>query len=63
MRVPEGTFKPVFPPVSDEDKAKMLQVRDLAATILFVASMPASVCANEFLIRPTWNRAYTEGVL
>ena len=50
-------------PVSDEDKAKMLQVRDLAATILFVATMPASVCVNEILISPTWNRAYTEGVL
>jgi NADP-dependent 3-hydroxy acid dehydrogenase YdfG len=50
-------------PVADEDKAKMLQARDLAATILFVASMPASVCVNEILISPTWNRVYTEGVL
>ena len=25
---------------------------------LFVARMPASVCLNEILISPTWNRGY-----
>jgi NADP-dependent 3-hydroxy acid dehydrogenase YdfG len=39
-------------------KALMLQPRDLGETILFVARMPASVCVNEILISPTWNRAY-----
>jgi NADP-dependent 3-hydroxy acid dehydrogenase YdfG len=43
-------------PVSAEDRARMLQSDDLAETILFVARMPASVCVNEILISPTWNR-------
>lgn len=45
-------------PVSAEDQARMLQPGDLAQTILFVAQMPASVCVNEILISPTWNRGY-----
>jgi NADP-dependent 3-hydroxy acid dehydrogenase YdfG len=45
-------------PVSAEDQARMLQSDDLAHTILFVAQMPASVCVNEILISPTWNRSY-----
>lgn len=45
-------------PVSAEDQARMLQSEDLARTILFVAQMPASVCVNEILISPTWNRGY-----
>src|SRR4051812_3842901 len=49
-------------PVSPEDKARMLQAEDLADTILFVARLPASVCVNEILISPTWNRGYLEGV-
>jgi NADP-dependent 3-hydroxy acid dehydrogenase YdfG len=49
-------------PVSDADKAKMLQADDLGETILFVARMPAHVCLNEILISPTWNRSYAEGV-
>jgi NAD(P)-dependent dehydrogenase (short-subunit alcohol dehydrogenase family) len=49
-------------PVSDADKARMLQADDLGETILFVACMPAHVCLNEILISPTWNRSYAEGV-
>jgi NADP-dependent 3-hydroxy acid dehydrogenase YdfG len=49
-------------PVSDADKARMLQADDLGETILFVARMPAHVCLNEILISPTWNRSYAEGV-
>jgi NADP-dependent 3-hydroxy acid dehydrogenase YdfG len=49
-------------PVSDSDKARMLQGDDLGETILFVARMPAHVCLNEILISPTWNRSYAEGV-
>lgn len=45
-------------PVSAEERAKMLQAEDLADTILFVARMPASVCINEILLSPTWNRGY-----
>ena len=36
----------------------MIQPKDLGETIVFVARMPASVCVNEILISPTWNRAY-----
>lgn len=49
-------------PVSAEDKARMLQAEDLGELILFVARLPASICVNEVLISPTWNRGYIEGV-
>src|SRR5215217_600460 len=49
-------------PVTAEDKARMLQSEDLAETILFVARLPVTVCMNEILISPTWNRGYIEGV-
>ncbi|MBT3172646.1 MAG: oxidoreductase, partial [Rhodospirillaceae bacterium] len=45
-------------PVPEAVKARMLKPIDLGETILFVARMPASVCVNEILISPTWNRAY-----
>jgi NADP-dependent 3-hydroxy acid dehydrogenase YdfG len=45
-------------PVSPEERARMLQPRDLAETVLYVARMPATVCVNEILISPTWNRGY-----
>jgi NAD(P)-dependent dehydrogenase (short-subunit alcohol dehydrogenase family) len=49
-------------PVSPEDRARMLQAEDMGELILFVARMPASVCLNEILVSPTWNRGYLEGV-
>ena len=49
-------------PVTAEDKGRMLQSEDLADTILFVARLPATVCVNEILISPTWNRGYLEGI-
>jgi NADP-dependent 3-hydroxy acid dehydrogenase YdfG len=39
-------------PVSDERKSNMLQPEDLAATILFVASLPAHVSIPEIVITP-----------
>ncbi|MBV9113184.1 MAG: SDR family oxidoreductase [Hyphomicrobiales bacterium] len=45
-------------PVSDEDRAKMLQPEDLAETVIFVASLPRHVCISEILLAPTWNRGY-----
>lgn len=45
-------------PVPEAVKARMLKPIDLGETILFVARMPASVCVNEILMSPTWNRAY-----
>ena len=45
-------------PVPAAVKERMLKPIDLGEAILFVARMPASVCVNEILISPTWNRAY-----
>ncbi|MCH2658062.1 MAG: SDR family oxidoreductase [Dehalococcoidia bacterium] len=43
-------------PVSDEDKARILQSEDLGDLILFVAQQPPHVTLNEVLITPTYNR-------
>ena len=43
-------------PVSDEDKARLLQSEDLGELIRFVAEMPPHVTLNEILITPTYNR-------
>jgi NADP-dependent 3-hydroxy acid dehydrogenase YdfG len=45
-------------PPSDEDRARMLQPADLGDLVLYIASRPASVCINEIVISPTWNRMY-----
>ena len=45
-------------PVSDEDKAKMVQPDDCGEVIRFLAELPAHVCINELTISPTWNRGY-----
>jgi NADP-dependent 3-hydroxy acid dehydrogenase YdfG len=44
--------------LSDDVKAKMLKAEDVAEAIAFVACLPKSVCINEMLISPTWNRGY-----
>lgn len=43
-------------PVSDEDKARILQSDDLGDVILFVAQQPPHVNIDEILITPTYNR-------
>jgi len=43
-------------PVSDEDKARLLQSEDLGEVIRFVAQMPPHVTLDEVLITPTYNR-------
>ena len=43
-------------PVSDEDKARILQSEELGDLILFVAQQPPSVTLNEVLVTPTYNR-------
>ncbi|MEM7254583.1 MAG: SDR family oxidoreductase [Pseudomonadota bacterium] len=45
-------------PMSAEDRARMVQPEELGDTLLFVAQMPSSVCINELVISPTWNRGY-----
>ena len=45
-------------PVSKEERARMLQPEHLGDLIRYIAALPASVCMNEVLISPTWNRGY-----
>jgi NAD(P)-dependent dehydrogenase (short-subunit alcohol dehydrogenase family) len=45
-------------PVSDEDKARMLQSEGIGDLIRYIACLPSRVCLNDVLITPTWNRAY-----
>lgn len=45
-------------PPSAEDRAKMLQPKDLGNAIRWVAELPPNVCLNQLVISPTWNRIY-----
>jgi NADP-dependent 3-hydroxy acid dehydrogenase YdfG len=45
-------------PVSDDDKARMIQSEDMGEIILFVATRPKHIVLNEIIIGPTWNRGY-----
>jgi NADP-dependent 3-hydroxy acid dehydrogenase YdfG len=45
-------------PPSHEQRQRMLQPQDMAELILFIATRPATVCMNEVVISPTWNRMY-----
>ncbi len=46
-------------PVSEEDKARILQSEDLGALVLFVAQQPPHITLNEILVTPTYNRFAT----
>jgi NAD(P)-dependent dehydrogenase (short-subunit alcohol dehydrogenase family) len=45
-------------PVSAEERARMIQPEHMADLILYVAKLPATICMNEVVISPTWNRGY-----
>ena len=45
-------------PVSAEQRARMIQPEHMADLIVYVAKLPATVCMNEVVISPTWNRGY-----
>jgi NADP-dependent 3-hydroxy acid dehydrogenase YdfG len=45
-------------PVSVEDRARMIQPEHMADLIVYVAKQPPSICVNEVVISPTWNRGY-----
>jgi NADP-dependent 3-hydroxy acid dehydrogenase YdfG len=45
-------------PVSAEDKARMIQPEHMADLIVYIARQPATICLNEVVISPTWNRGY-----
>jgi len=44
--------------LAEDVKAKMLKSEDIGEAILFVARLPKTVCINELIISPTWNRGY-----
>jgi len=39
-------------------KEKMLKPEDVVEAIVFLARLPKTVCINELVISPTWNRGY-----
>ena len=45
-------------PVSEEERAKMVQPEDCGEVIRFLAQLPSHVCINDLTISPTWNRGY-----
>ena len=45
-------------PVSAQDRARMIQPEHMADLIVYVARQPPSICLNEIVISPTWNRGY-----
>jgi NADP-dependent 3-hydroxy acid dehydrogenase YdfG len=45
-------------PVPLEERARMIQPGHMADLILYVAKLPATICMNEVVISPTWNRGY-----
>ena len=45
-------------PVTPEERARMIQPEHMADLILYVAKLPPTICMNEVVISPTWNRGY-----
>jgi NAD(P)-dependent dehydrogenase (short-subunit alcohol dehydrogenase family) len=45
-------------PVSPEDRARMIQPEHMADLIVYIARQPPTICLNEVVISPTWNRGY-----
>jgi NADP-dependent 3-hydroxy acid dehydrogenase YdfG len=45
-------------PVTAEERAQMIQPQNMADLIVYVAKQPATICVNEVVISPTWNRGY-----
>jgi NADP-dependent 3-hydroxy acid dehydrogenase YdfG len=45
-------------PVTQAERARMVQPEDVGDLIRYVATLPAHVVINEVMISPTWNRSY-----
>jgi NAD(P)-dependent dehydrogenase (short-subunit alcohol dehydrogenase family) len=45
-------------PVSAEDRARMIQPEHMADLIVYIARQPPTICLNEVVVSPTWNRGY-----
>lgn len=48
-------------PPSKGERARMLQLDDMASTIKYVSELPKNACVNQIIISPTWNRMYVGG--
>ena len=51
-------YRPAADQLSKEVKEKMLKPEDVGEAIVFLARLPKTVCINELVISPTWNRGY-----
>ena len=49
-------------PVTEEDRAKMVQSEECGEIVAFLAQLPEHVCINELVVTPTWNRGYVAQV-
>jgi NADP-dependent 3-hydroxy acid dehydrogenase YdfG len=49
-------------PVTPKQRARMIQPEHMADLIVYVAKLPATICINEVVISPTWNRGYAAAV-
>jgi NADP-dependent 3-hydroxy acid dehydrogenase YdfG len=45
-------------PVTQEQRDRMIQPEHMADLIVYIAKLPATICMNEVLISPVWNRTY-----
>ena len=45
-------------PVTDENRAKMVQPQDCGEIVAFLAQLSAHVCINELTVSPSRNRGY-----
>jgi len=48
-------------PVTEEERATMIQSEDMGEILLFLAQLPPHVCINDLTVSPTWNRGYVRG--
>jgi NADP-dependent 3-hydroxy acid dehydrogenase YdfG len=47
-------------PVPQADRDRMIQPAHMSDLIVYIAKLPASICINEVVISPTWNRGYAQ---
>ncbi len=45
-------------PVTQEQRDAMIQPEHMADLIVYIAKLPPTICMNEVLISPVWNRTY-----
>jgi NADP-dependent 3-hydroxy acid dehydrogenase YdfG len=45
-------------PVTQEERARLVQPEDCGDLVRYIACLPPHVCINEVMITPAWNRGY-----